>query len=110
MAAYIVVIGPVLPSSIERVLRMYLVLGCDDAVVVGPVRLCYNPYFSACFFSRNSIFLSQQISQNSVSACFFSEAKEAKSRGLEEKYIYTVLGHISCSFGRSRACREVLFA
>jgi hypothetical protein len=22
----------------------------------------YNPYFSACFFSRNSVFLSQQIS------------------------------------------------
>ena len=35
-----------------------------------PVRFSYNPYFSACFFSRNSIFLSQQISRNSVSACF----------------------------------------
>jgi hypothetical protein len=29
----------------------------------GPVHPAYNPYFSACFFSRNSIFLSQQISQ-----------------------------------------------
>jgi hypothetical protein len=29
----------------------------------GPVHPAYNPYFSACFFSRNNIFLSQQISQ-----------------------------------------------
>jgi hypothetical protein len=28
-----------------------------------PVRLSYNPYFSACFFSQNSVFLSQQISE-----------------------------------------------
>ena len=39
-----------------------------------PVRFSYNPYFSACFFYRNSVFLSQRISRNSVSACFFSEA------------------------------------
>jgi hypothetical protein len=32
------------------------------------VHLAYNPYFSACFFSRNSIFLSQQISQQCFSA------------------------------------------
>jgi hypothetical protein len=25
----------------------------------GPVHPAYNPYFSACFFSRNNIFLSQ---------------------------------------------------
>ena len=30
--------------------------------------------FQLVFFSRNNIFLSQQISQNSVSSCFFSEA------------------------------------
>jgi hypothetical protein len=29
----------------------------------GPVRLSYNLYFSAYFFSRNSVFLSQQISE-----------------------------------------------
>jgi hypothetical protein len=29
----------------------------------GPVHLAYNPSYSACFFSRNSIFLSQKISQ-----------------------------------------------
>ena len=40
----------------------------------GVVRFSYNLYFSACFFSRNNVFLPQQISQNSVSACFFSEA------------------------------------
>ena len=28
----------------------------------GHVRFSYNPYFSACFFNRNSVFLSQQIS------------------------------------------------
>ena len=45
----------------------------------GPIHLSYNPYISAYFFSRNSIFLLQQISQNSVSACFFSEANGAAS-------------------------------
>ena len=35
----------------------------------GPVRLSYNPPFSACFLSRNN-----------VSACFFSEANGAYSR------------------------------
>jgi hypothetical protein len=34
----------------------------------GPVHPAYNPSFSACFFSRNSIFLSQQISQQCFSA------------------------------------------
>jgi hypothetical protein len=33
-----------------------------------PVHPAYNPFFSACFFSRNSIFLSQQISQPCFSA------------------------------------------
>jgi hypothetical protein len=34
----------------------------------GPVHLTYNPSYSACFFSRNSIFLSQKISQQYFSA------------------------------------------
>jgi hypothetical protein len=34
----------------------------------GPVHLAYNPSFSACFFNRNSIFLSQQIGQQCFSA------------------------------------------
>jgi hypothetical protein len=37
---------------------------CDN----GPVHLAYNPSYSACFFSRNSIFLSQKISQQCFSA------------------------------------------
>jgi hypothetical protein len=39
-----------------------------------PVQPAYKPSFLACFFSRNSIFLSQKISRNNISACFFSEA------------------------------------
>jgi hypothetical protein len=37
-------------------------------MVNGSVHPAYNPSFSACFFSRNSIFLSQQISQQCFSA------------------------------------------
>ena len=44
---------------------------------IGPVRLSYNPYFLACFFNRNSVFLSKQIRWNNVSACFFNEANGA---------------------------------
>jgi hypothetical protein len=35
---------------------------------MGHVHSAYNPSFSACFFSWNSIFLSQQISQQYFSA------------------------------------------
>jgi hypothetical protein len=38
------------------------------ADIYGSVHPAYNPSFSACFFSRNSIFLSQQISQQCFSA------------------------------------------
>jgi hypothetical protein len=34
----------------------------------GSVHPACNPYFSACFFSQNSVFLSQQISQQCFSA------------------------------------------
>jgi hypothetical protein len=34
----------------------------------GPVHPAYNPSFLAYFFSQNSIFLSQKISRNSISA------------------------------------------
>ena len=47
---------------------------CED---LCPICFSYNPSFSACFFSRSSVFLSQQISRNSVSACFFSEVNGA---------------------------------
>jgi hypothetical protein len=35
---------------------------------LSPIHLAYNPYFSAYFFSWNSVFLSQQISQQCFSA------------------------------------------
>jgi hypothetical protein len=37
---------------------------------ISHVQSAYDSYFSACFFSRNNVFLSQKISQKSVSACF----------------------------------------
>jgi hypothetical protein len=42
----------------------------------GPVRLSYNPYFLAYFFSRNNVFLSQQISEQ-----YFSHSFSAKRTG-----------------------------
>jgi hypothetical protein len=44
----------------ERIFRK------NDLKNKGP--LAYNPSYSACFFSRNSIFLSQKISQQCFSA------------------------------------------
>ena len=46
-------------------------------LIIGHVTFSYNPYFLAYFFNQNSVFLSQQISRNSISTCFFSEANEA---------------------------------
>jgi hypothetical protein len=40
----------------------------DQLSTIGPVHLAYNPSYSACFFSRNNIFLSQKISQQCFSA------------------------------------------
>ena len=58
----------------------------------GPVRFSYNPYFSACFISRNSIFLSQQISWNSVSA-FFSAKRTGPFLGTWNPLKITVTAH-----------------
>jgi len=55
----------------------------------GPVRFSYNPYFLACFFSRKNVFLSQQISRNSVSACFFSEANGAVKKKMNAAWTET---------------------
>ena len=41
--------------------------------------------FYLVFFSRNIVFLSQQISRNSVSACFFSEANRASIASREDR-------------------------
>jgi hypothetical protein len=43
----------------------------------GPVHPAYNPYFSACFFIRNSVFLSQQISQQCFSAGLSAQPNKA---------------------------------
>jgi len=43
----------------------------------GLVRFSYNSFFSACIFSWNSVFPSQQINRNSVLIYFFSEANGA---------------------------------
>jgi hypothetical protein len=43
----------------------------------GPVHSAYNPSFSACFFSQNSIFLSQQISQQCFSAGLLAQPNDS---------------------------------
>ena len=45
------------------------------------VCLSYNLYFSACLFSLNNIFLSQQISEQYFLTCFFNETNGATDRG-----------------------------
>ena len=40
--------------------------------------LPYNPHYSACFSSQNSVFLSQQFSQNSVFQPKFQQAERAQ--------------------------------
>jgi hypothetical protein len=40
----------------------------DYQIDYGPVYPAYNPYFSSRFFSRNSVFLLQQINQQ----CFLA--------------------------------------
>jgi hypothetical protein len=44
----------------------------------GPVYSAYNPSFAVCFFSRNSIFLSQQISHQSFSAGLSAQPNGSK--------------------------------
>jgi hypothetical protein len=43
-----------------------------------PVHPAYNPSFLACFFSQNSIFLSQQISQQCFLAGLSAQPNGAK--------------------------------
>jgi hypothetical protein len=49
-----------------------------------PVYLAYNPYFSAYFFSRDSIFLSQQISQQCFSAGLSAQPNGAHVSSFKE--------------------------
>jgi hypothetical protein len=46
-------------------------------IYLGHAHPAYNPSFSACFFSQNSIFLSQQISQQCFSAGLLAQPNEA---------------------------------
>ena len=57
----------------------------------GPVRLSYDLYFLVCLFSRNSVFLPQQISWNSISSCFFSEANGAILWIAREQHVICLL-------------------
>jgi hypothetical protein len=50
-------------SARENFRTIYCQIMLADLYFLGPVHLTYNPSYSACFFSRNSIFLSQKISQ-----------------------------------------------
>jgi hypothetical protein len=52
----------------------------------GPVHSAYNPSFSACFFSRNSIFLSQQISQQCFSAGLSAQPNGSKGLSILKSY------------------------
>jgi hypothetical protein len=45
-------------------------LNLDSQNVFSPVHPAYNPYFSSCFFSRNSVFLSRQISIRWLWGCY----------------------------------------
>jgi hypothetical protein len=62
------------------------------------VHLAYNPSFSACFFSQNSIFLSQQISQQCFSASLSAQPNGAKVVVWEQRKIKRLLYALSsCS-------------
>jgi len=55
------------------------------------IRFSYNSYFSASFFSRNSVFLSYQISWNNIFTCFLrSERTLLNSPSTPTEYVSTV--------------------
>jgi hypothetical protein len=56
----------ILPFIVRYIYRQKFPIASQKDL--GPVHLAYNPSYSACFFSRNSIFLSQKISQQCFSA------------------------------------------
>jgi hypothetical protein len=67
----------------------------------NPVHPAYNPSFSTCFFSRNSIFLSQQISQQCFSAGLSAHPNRANSClvfVLKKVYYYYVVPCLTFSF------------
>jgi hypothetical protein len=58
----------------------------------GSVHPAYNSSFSACFFSRNSIFLSQQISQRCFSADLSAQPNVAYTTSAPQSPKKTILG------------------
>jgi hypothetical protein len=48
-------------------LLLYVSYYSRDALFFSRVHLAYNPFYSACFFNRNSIFFSQKISEQCFS-------------------------------------------
>jgi hypothetical protein len=58
----------------------------------GPVHPAYNLYFSTYFFSRNSIFLSQQISQE-----YFSTGLRAHLIHLVRCLLFLLVSSSACS-------------
>ena len=67
---------------------------------IGPIRLTQKPTCSACFFSRNSVFLSQQFSQNSVFSQF-QPSFSKPNRVIGVTTFYSCLSHnIKCVLSR----------
>ena len=63
--------------SIEKLLYMFGVYWIEKLVYLFDIGACLIIHTFQFIFSRNNIFLSQQIRRNSISAYFFSEANEA---------------------------------
>jgi hypothetical protein len=66
-------------------------LSPNTGSVLGLVRLSYNPYILAGFFNRNSVFLSQQISENSVLACFLVKRTSPRLFSFSLKLVFSEL-------------------
>jgi hypothetical protein len=62
-----------IPPNVHHLSIVTTSIFCED---LGPVHLAYNPSYSACFFSRNSIFLSQK-SANSVFRPAYNSSRTA---------------------------------
>ena len=58
---------------------------------IGHVRFSYNPSFSVCFFSRNSVFLSQQFSWNRVFQPVSAKVQTSERGRTEYIYIYKII-------------------
>ena len=64
----------------------------------APFDLPYNPHYLVCFCSRNSIFLSQQFSQNSVFQTILAKFQQA------EQGLKVMLKNVSKSENKKNLC------